>query len=98
MAFRRNGHLEGVTKILQKQLVSVSWLGTGFMSGAELVKEVFQSGALTCAGLLPQVFKKRHPFHLHYTHVRAFMRWWLLRNLSCATRAMSARNCLQVTA
>jgi hypothetical protein len=42
------------------------------MSGAELVKEIFQSGALHCAGLLPQVFKKRHPFHLHYTHVRAF--------------------------
>lgn len=94
MAFRRNGHLEGVTEILN-QRISVGWLGTGFMSGAELVKEIFQSGALNWAGLLPQVFKKRHPFHLHYTHVRALV---LLRNLSCATRAMSARNCLQATA
>jgi len=51
MAFRRNGHLEGVTKILQKQLVSVSWLGTGFMSGAELVKEVFQVGRFNLRGI-----------------------------------------------
>jgi hypothetical protein len=31
---------------LQNQLISVGWLGTGFTSGAELVKEVFQSGVL----------------------------------------------------
>jgi len=58
MAFRRNGHLEGVTEILQNQLISVGWLGTRFTCGAELVKEVFQSGVLEPRGIAAAGFQE----------------------------------------
>jgi hypothetical protein len=43
---------------LQNQRISVGWLGTGFTSGAELVKEVFQSGVLEPRGIAAAGFQE----------------------------------------
>jgi hypothetical protein len=97
MAFRRNGHLEGVTEILN-QLISVGWLGTGFMSGAELVKRDLPVGRLELGGIAAAGFQETPSVSSPLYACSSVYALVLLRNLSCATRAMSARNCLQATA
>lgn len=51
MAFRRNGHLEGVRKHLHNQLISVGWLRIRSKSNADQIKEIFQSGVLELRGI-----------------------------------------------
>ena len=51
MAFRRNRTPGRGYRDLAELTYLSGWLGTGFISGAELVKEIFQSGVLGLRGI-----------------------------------------------